>query len=531
LPPGRYICPDTVVTVAADSSTQFAEAGYFGPVRVLAKDDCRRFLRAADLHVQQPLDWDKGAAAVSRAHYEIAMLPAILDPVAELLGDEVLLWGARIVARSHDQVHHWHTDLESSDPEGRTVSVWVGLENTTAESSLLLMSHTHRLGVTVQQLQRADGSGPGATTVEELLRWAREQDRRSDVIRSGMTDGDALFFDGRLWHGSHNVAGRTRRALLLQYAAPETEIRIPDNTSRWPFRRLERPLPPCLIVRGTAKLGSNRVVSAPVANRGAPGAQLTSRIHPLRLPLEPDLQRGWKPYSAFRGSTANVPSISCHASVLVPGHSPHPAHEHAEEELLLLLEGEVDLIFGEGERERLRPEEFVYYPAGFAHTLRTTSTEPATYLMFKWSGDDVDNGPPLPFGRFDTQADGRMRSLVTAPTRYLRKLHSHVTVLEPGGGYEPHVDAYDVAIIVLEGEVETIGGRAAPHDVIFYPAGEPHGMRNVGQTPARYVVFEFHGASSLAPDAPGTARALLAKLTDRRRWELKLGEIRRAVRR
>jgi uncharacterized cupin superfamily protein len=519
------------VAVTADAQ-RFAEVGYFGPLRVLARDDCRRFLRAADHRVQQPLDWEKGAAAVSRAYYEVATLPAILDPVAEMLGGEVMLWGATIIARSHDRVHQWHTDIESSDPNGSTVSVWIGLENTTAESSLLLMSRSHRFGVTVQELQHANGSDREETSVEDVLRWARERDRGSEVIRTSMTDGEALFFDGRLWHASHNVSGRTRRALLLQYAAPKTAIRIPDLTSRWPFRRLERPLPPCLIVRGTAKLGSNRVVPAPVASRGAPGSQLTSRIHPVRLPLEPDEQRGWKPYPAFKGSTASLPSISCHASVLAPGHSPHAPHEHVEEELLLLLAGEVDLVFGEGERERLRPGEFVYYPAGFAHTLRTTSTEPSTYLMFKWRGDDVENdGTPLPFGRFDTEGHGRMRSLFTGPTRHLRKLHSHVTVLEPGDGYEPHADAYDVGIVVLEGEVETIGGRAVPHDVIFYPAGEAHGMRNVGQTPARYVVFEFHGATSLVRDAPSPARALLAKLTDRRRWELKLGEIRRAIRR
>jgi redox-sensitive bicupin YhaK (pirin superfamily) len=56
------------------------------------------------------------------------------------------------------------------------------------------------------------------------------------------------------------------------------------------------------------------------------------------------------------------------------------------------------------------------------------------------------------------------------------------------------VDAYDVAIIVLEGEVETLGQRVAPHGVIFYAAGEAHGLSNPGTTTARYLVFEFHGS-------------------------------------
>ena len=65
--------------------------------------------------------------------------------------------------------------------------------------------------------------------------------------------------------------------------------------------------------------------------------------------------------------------------------------------------------------------------------------------------------------------------------------------MEPGAGYAAHEDSYDVAIIVLEGEVETLGKRAKPFDVIFYAEGEPHGMENPGDKVAKYIVFEFHG--------------------------------------
>jgi quercetin dioxygenase-like cupin family protein len=77
-------------------------------------------------------------------------------------------------------------------------------------------------------------------------------------------------------------------------------------------------------------------------------------------------------------------------------------------------------------------------------------------------------------------------------TANLEKLHGHTSTLTPGAGYDPHADPYDVAIIVLEGEVETLGKRVGPHGVIFYAAGEPHGIRNPGYTIARYIVFEFH---------------------------------------
>jgi quercetin dioxygenase-like cupin family protein len=499
----------------------FAEAGFVGPRRVLSKDECRRFLRAVDLRLQLSLDWEKGLAPTSRAYYEVATQPAILDVVSELLGGDVLLWGVSIQRRVPKAVHAWHSDIETSDPNCRTVSVWIGLEHTSPASSLLVLSGSHRFGVTVQQIRHEQGRGRDELDLEELVDWARERDDRSELVPVPTTDGEAVFFDGRLWHGTHNVSRRTRRALLLQYAAPDSPIRIPDlNYLDWPFRQLESPRPACLIVRGSAGLGSNRIVPAPLAGgRSQAELELTSRIHGLRLPLETDERVGWKPYPAFKGSTGDLATISCHASVLLSGRSPHPPHTHPEEELLLVLAGEVELELPERGPTPLRPGELVFYPAGFPHTLRTTSVEPATYVMLKWLGELASREDALEFGRFGTAAPG---VLLDGPTRNLRKLQAHVTVLEPGDGYEPHVDSYDVAIVVLEGEVETIGGQAMPFDVIFYRAGEPHGMRNVGAGAARYVVFELHGRTALASGAPSPLRGALEELITPRHWKRRL---------
>jgi len=506
-------------------SEQFAQTGFRGPVRVLSKEECRRFLRAVDLRPQGALDWEKGLAATSRSYYEVATQPAILDVVSELLGGDVILWGASIQRRVPKAVHPWHSDIETSDPSCRTVSVWIGLEHTTPASSLLVLSGSHRFGVTVQEARQEHGRGRDDADLDELVSWARERDPSSELVRIATTDGDAVFFDGRLWHGTHNVSRRTRRALLLQYAAPDSSIRIPDlSYLDWPFRQLEWPRPPCLIVRGSARVGSNRVVPAPLPNgRLRVELELTSRIHPLRLPFELDEKTGWKPYPAFKGSTADLPSLSCHASVLAPDHSPHPPHTHIEEELLLLLAGEAELELPDRGSLPLRPGEFVYYPTGFAHSLRTTSTEPATYVMLKWRGEPSSSAAPLPFGHYETT--GEPRVLIDGATRHLRRLQAHVTVLDPGEGYDPHVDSYDVAIVVLDGEVETIGGRAAPYDAIFYRAGEPHGMRSVGTRAARYVVFEFHGRTSLASAAPGRIRATLEELVTPRHWKRRLKSI------
>ena len=522
------------------AASQIAEQGYAGPVPLLSPQECHRFLQSAnDARSAPPLDWDKGYAATSRAFYEIGTHPAIIELVVALLGEDVMLWGASIQNRPPGAVHPWHCDIESIGSSGKAVSVWIGMQHTNRDSSLSIVSFSHRFGVSVQEVRHQLGKGRNETTDEDILRWARERDKRSDLVKLDMNDGQALFFDGQLWHSSRNLLSKTRQALLLQYATPDTVIRIPDlNYLDWPFRSLDLPRPACLMVSGSAKAGVNRMVSAPSAVTEAFSPKLPSRVYPLHLPLSPATENGWKPYPIFNGSTANLRSLSCHTSVLTQGSCPHPPHTHKEEELLLVLAGEVDLILPDVQtpngdhRKRLRGCEFVYYPAHFPHTLQTVSANPANYLMFKWDTDAPETVLPLVFGHFDIsdylgnsgdQEGFQPRLVFEGPTGCLRKLHCHVSTLLPGAGYEPHVDAYDVAIIALEGEVETLGERVAPHNVVFYPAGVPHGMRNPAQAIAKYVVFEFHGSQKALPDVrPSRAVPLLTKVTDPQRWKRKL---------
>ena len=189
--------------------------------------------------------------------------------------------------------------------------------------------------------------------------------------------------------------------------------------------------------------------------------------------------------------------------------SPTRAHRHDEEEILIVLDGEATLVLedaaeGAEHSHTARRGTFAYYPAGFAHTIRNTADAPVTYVMFKWRADpqektDLLEHQLIPYGESSDEAlqagsSGFSAStLLEGETTCLRRLHSHLTTLQPGAGYDPHVDAHDVAIVVLEGTLETLGEQVGPDSIVFYAAGESHGMRNVGDTPAVYLVFEFHG--------------------------------------
>lgn len=522
-----------------DERERFENDGYLGPVRLFSAEQCRQFLSAAaDPSEPAPLTWHKGRGASSRIYHDFATQPAILDVVSSLLGDDVMLWGASVVDRSPRMTHPWHSDIESCGPIGRTVSVWVGLENTTRASSLQMIPRSHRFGVSVQQVRKELGVRREDATNEDVLAWALARDARSGLAVLEMGDGDAVFFDGRLWHGSNNLSEKTRRALLLQFSTPETVIRIPDpNVLDWPFRQVEHPRPPCVMVRGADTGRANRIIRPVWAEPAVVPPRLSNRVFRLKLPLPRGDSEGWKPYPFFEGSTANVRNLSSHASTLRCGHSPHAPHRHEDEELLLLLAGEVNLLLpdlegGPSARVRMKAGQFVYYPADFAHSLETVSEEPANYLMFRWWAGGAPGGKPLGHGRFDlTDAESgpgpefRTHVVFEGATDWLSKLHCHTSTLAPGAGYDVHVDAHDLAIVVLEGEVETLGERAGPHDVILYPAGEPHGMRNPGPEAAKYIVFEFHGSPAGKCTAPCDADGVTNEL------RIGSGRLRRMLRR
>lgn len=227
----------------------------------------------------------------------------------------------------------------------------------------------------------------------------------------------------------------------------------------------------------------------------------------IGLPLAEDKEKKWKPYHLHKGKTAIFDKMNCHVSVLSPGFSPHLPHSHADEEILIVLDGEAELIIsGSDSVENARVEKvtagsFIYYPAWQYHTIRNSSNSPVTYLMFKWTNSENNKEQISPIQLFNITALYPEREklfstnkLFENKTCYLDKLHCHLTTLKPGGGYKAHKDKYDVAIVTFSGELKTLGKVIKPYSVIYYPAGKKHGMQNASNITAKYIVFEFHSS-------------------------------------
>jgi mannose-6-phosphate isomerase-like protein (cupin superfamily) len=280
-------------------------------------------------------------------------------------------------------------------------------------------------------------------------------------------------------------------------------------TPLWPLLRFGKRC----VLSGLEWVRRHNPFSLLIRPRRNSGSFLTAQVRDIELPLREDSVGGWAAYGLFDGPTRNLDSLSCHASVLSAGKTPHELHEHAEEEILVMLSGQAELVIAGAtpqepeRRESIAPWSLVYYPSGQRHTIHNPGPGSATYLMLKWKSDKTNGEGGLATSLIQSPHERTPYShpgsngfatavLLDGSTKYLSKLHCHMTTLEPGGGYPPHADAYDVAIVPLRGRIETLGRELGPHGAVFYAADSTHGMRSTGDVPAIYLVFELHGRYS-----------------------------------
>ena len=508
----------------------FIENGYLAPIPILTTAQCKLVANSFRSNsLAKPEVWDKGLAARDRLIFDIATRPALIDLLQQLLGLDIILWGASIQHKKPDEIHHWHCDMESMAPSGKFVSIWIGLENTSKVSALKLVPCSHRFGRSAQEVRHRMGRKWGDVADHDILEWSRAFNPKSEIVQPDISNGDAIVFDGRLWHGSENkLAKESRTALLLQYAHADETIKVPAPMQRgWPLEFAEDKSPPVVSISGAINENANKVVSLPT--RGRKPIPIFARSIPL--PLERDLDRGWKRTPMFKGSTDGIQELTCHASVLEAGNSPHPPHCHIEEELLIVLDGEADIHITKSLEDpspkvvKFSAGDMVYHPAYQHHTIHNTSDKPITYLMFKWASAPLEAQEPLgskivkvedhpetsvPTKLFDA------RLLFEQETAFLSKLHSHITDLQPGEGYEPHLDDYDVAIILLNGQIATANETLNAPAVAFFAENELHGIHNPSKDVARYIVLEFHGEHKAVRNRikpkPRVDRSLRAKL-------------------
>ena len=92
---------------------------------------------------------------------------------------------------------------------------------------------------------------------------------------------------------------------------------------------------------------------------------------------------------------------------------------------------------------------------------------------------------------------GERRALFDAPTVTLDRLECHATTVNPGESpHAPHKHPEEELMIVKDGTVEVMQNGATtvvgPGSVIFQASNDMHGLKNVGDKPASYIVLKWY---------------------------------------
>jgi mannose-6-phosphate isomerase-like protein (cupin superfamily) len=85
----------------------------------------------------------------------------------------------------------------------------------------------------------------------------------------------------------------------------------------------------------------------------------------------------------FDGRTDQMSAMTAGSLQLKPGMSPHPPHQHPEEEIMVVTEG-AGVISVEGKITKVAAGAMMYCPAGKLHGIVNTGKSPLLFYYFKW---------------------------------------------------------------------------------------------------------------------------------------------------
>ncbi len=100
-------------------------------------------------------------------------------------------------------------------------------------------------------------------------------------------------------------------------------------------------------------------------------------------------------YQYFLGETVGTTRTSASLVVVEPGRELHPAHKHAEEEFLLIVEGEGRWSLN-GRTFKAKAGDFLYAAPWDDHGLFNSGTAPLKFVVWKWNSKGVPPPSPAP---------------------------------------------------------------------------------------------------------------------------------------
>jgi (S)-ureidoglycine aminohydrolase len=207
----------------------------------------------------------------------------------------------------------------------------------------------------------------------------------------------------------------------------------------------------------------------------------------------------------LEGATPAFSHVKVHATTVAGGKAAHAGHSHADEELIIVKEGVLNVTI-KGKTETLETGSIALIMPNDGHALANGGKEPVTYYIMRYEtkqpqpergiasgGSFVKHWNELDYKAHDK---GGRRNVFDKGTVQSERFEMHITTLNEGlMSHPPHTHKAAEILLLIEGEAEeSIDGEwqpAAVGDIIFLQSQVPHAIRNTGKKPCTYFAFQF----------------------------------------
>lgn len=217
--------------LSPDQIAHFNARGYVTGLNLFDTDEIADIRAYFDALLERVIAAGKDSYSISSAHmvhgrvYDLLGDTRILDVVADLLGDDVIGWGAHFFCKMPGDGKRvaWHQDASYWPlTPSKTATVWLAVDDADTENACMrFVPGSHLKGHLTYRMSEDDEDNVLNQTVDDAETYG---DEPVDVV---LKAGQASVHSDLLLHGSEaNASDRRRCGLTLRYCAADVRAHM-----------------------------------------------------------------------------------------------------------------------------------------------------------------------------------------------------------------------------------------------------------------------------------------------------------------
>jgi len=218
------VCNQNPQALSSSQIEKYNEQGYLMPFDGLPSTEIAELRDFFDHILAEALAEGKNSYSISTAHlkfgkiYDLMHHPAIIAPVKDLLGEDLVAWGAHFFCKMPKDGKRvpWHQDCPYWPlTPTRTATVWLAIDDATPENAnMQFIPSSHLDGLIEYQMSDSP--------YDVIKREVKNVGKFGEPIDVTLHAGQFSIHSDLLLHGSDANSSRKRRSgLTMRYAAAQ----------------------------------------------------------------------------------------------------------------------------------------------------------------------------------------------------------------------------------------------------------------------------------------------------------------------